>query len=226
MAKKSAKVYPTEYEIKLDLGSRDNYSKLVEELGTPLDIYNQENHFLDTRERTLLKSHWAFRVRIVAASEVPGIHRHSYAEVTLKGPETGEGIMAERHELNDPISLIAALSLVKSGIGILSPSVSPIVELRKMVGSKRLFPLVSFKNKRTLFDKSADCGCYLELDLTTFGRGILGYELEMEFDEPNAEAIERAVTYVRRLFQKLNIPYEIQRTSKFATALKNHSLLD
>ncbi len=225
MSQESAKVYPTEYEIKLDLGSRENYSKLMEELGTPLDIYNQKNYFLDTEERILLKSHWAFRVRIVAASEVPGMLRHSYAEITLKGPETGKGDVSERYELNDPVPVVAAMSLVECGCEDLLPSVNTIIELRKRIDDRKLHPLLAFRNTRSIFDRMRDCGCSFEVDMTDFGNGVFGYELEVEFDEPGSEVIERTIAYVRRLFQDLNILYIVQKNSKFATALKNHSLL-
>ncbi len=210
-----------EYEIKLDLGNLEQYQRLVSALGTPKEEINQSNYFFDTSESRLLKSKWALRIRISNNESTS----ESASELTLKGPQKGSLELSARNEISAGLPMSVATAAIAGGFDLTTLEVAPIIKMKEIIGEEKLIPLMSFTNKRLVFEPSRDIGCSLEVDLTTFGDKSVCYELEMEFAEQNEKLIAEATVYIREILDKLGIEYQPKAMSKFGTALAKGSLL-
>ncbi len=214
-----------EYEVKLDLGDQAKYERLVASLGTPQFEIQQENYFFDTSEGHLLELHWALRVRTITKVGAEKSLDSTSAEITFKGPQEGDGELSARSEINAELPLATATAAIAGGFDLTVLKLEPIEAVRKLIGESKLIPLVSFRNRRIVFDMRPDCDFPLEIDMTTFGEGSVRYELEMEFPERIESDLAQATAYIKRLFESLDIPYLAQPMSKFAVALQKRSLL-
>jgi uncharacterized protein YjbK len=218
-----------EYEVKLDLGNKEQYTRLISSLGAPKKVIAQSNYFFDSSDSQLLKAELALRLRISSATAAGESESsdtaETTAEITLKGPQEGTGELSARSEISAELPSAVATAAVAGGFDLTTLELAPIIEMRRTIGVGKLIPLVSFSNKRMLFEPETDIGCLFEVDLTTFADKSARYELEMEFVEPNEEKIAVATDYVREMLQKLNIAYQPQPMSKFGLALSKGSLL-
>jgi len=198
-----------EVEIKLNLLSFTNYLKLVGFLGQIDQEDRQLNGFFDTEDRRLSQTGWALRVR---AESRRGL-------VTIKSISTEEGDAHVRQEIEAEIDRGVALDILGLQKDVMDLKVIPVEYLKEKLGGFDVMVLVKFENTRQ--KKSIRIGDYsyiLEVDKTEFSDSSVDYELEVELPSIDRQVI--VVDYLRKLFDSLDIPYELQHESKFARALK------
>lgn len=201
-----------EIEIKLRLGSYPEYLKLIGHLGHMDREERLINCFYDTPERELSKAGWAYRVRAAGATGL----------VTLKGLKTVAGAAAIRREIQEEISRPLALEIIKGRHQPLDIDCYPVDYVKNELQFSGLEKITQFEILRQL--KSYPIGdrqYTFEVDRTTFADGSSDYELEVELSDQ--DAIETAERDLSRLFEHLNIPFQVQVESKYARALANQT---
>jgi inorganic triphosphatase YgiF len=204
-----------EIEIKLCVASFADYLKILGFLGNVDGESEQLNCFFDTEDRQLSEAGWALRVR------VSGDH----GLVTVKGIPTEEGLAVVREEIESTVPRGTALAVVNLQHDIMSLSVEPIEFIRDRFPEVQLARLVEFRTlrKHKLF-KMGDCDYQLMVDQTSFHDGSVDYELEVEL--PDIKEIATVEDCLRKLFDRLKIPFEPQSESKFERALKCSGIAD
>jgi len=197
-----------ENEIKIALGSLENYRKLIEFLEPMDNEYHQQNIFFDSEDRRLRAAGWALRVRV----------EESRGLVTLKSIASRKGPVTTRKEIEAEVPRNVAEKLCEWPQELLSLSIEPIDILKRDFGDIQLVPVSRFENlRRTRHMQIGNREYLLEIDRTDFSDGSTDYELEVELDD-SSEA-DKVAGHLLRLFDSLMIPYEYQPDSKLARAL-------
>lgn len=197
-----------ENEIKIALGSLENYRKLIEFLEPMDNEYHQQNIFFDSEGRRLRAAGWALRVRV----------EESRGLVTLKSIASRKGPVTTRKEIETEVPCSVAEKLCEWPQELLSLSIEPIDILIRDFGDIQLVPVSRFENlRRTRQMQIGNREYLLEIDRTDFSDGSTDYELEVELDD-SSEA-DKVAGHLLRLFDSLKIPYEYQPDSKLARAL-------
>lgn len=203
-----------EIEIKLSLRSYPEYLKLIGYLGHMDHEERLINSFYDTPGRELSKADWAYRVRVTSDSGL----------VTLKGLTTVSGAAAIRQEIQEQIARPLAFEIINDRHSPLNIDCRPAEFVKNELGFSSLVKVVRFEILRQSKQHSiCDRQYTFEVDTITFADGSSDYELEVEL--PDHEIIETAERDLWRLFDHLNIPFEVQTESKFARALANQEYL-
>lgn len=203
-----------EIEIKLSLRSYPEYLKLIGYLGHMDHEERLINSFYDTPGRELSKADWAYRVRVTSDSGL----------VTLKGLTTVSGAAAIRQEIQEQIARPLAFEIINDRHSPLNIDCRPAEFVKNELGFSSLVKVVRFEIFRQSKQHSiCDRQYTFEVDTITFADGSSDYELEVEL--PDQEIIETAERDLWRLFDHLNIPFEVQTESKFARALANQEYL-
>lgn len=203
-----------EIEIKLSLRSYPEYLKLIGYLGHMDHEERLINSFYDTPGRELSKADWAYRVRVTSDSGL----------VTLKGLTTVSGAAAIRQEIQEQIARPLAFEIINDRHSPLNIDCRPAEFVKNELGFSSLVKVVRFEIFRQSKQHSiCDRQYTFEIDTITFADGSSDYELEVEL--PDQEIIETAERDLWRLFDHLNIPFEVQTESKFARALANQEYL-
>jgi len=214
--KNSSDALGREVEIKLDLGSLENYRKLLR----AYDAFDagelQCNGFFDSPEKTLWHAGWALRVR---AEPTAGL-------VTIKSRIARSVRPATiREELEARISKETALEVLGGRKEILELNVKPLWFITARFGDLKLGKTLQFDNWRQ--KKTAMLGSRrstIEIDRTEFPDGSVDFELEVELGDPGETAVvEKAL---RRLLRDLEIPFRVQTASKLERALQRTDLVD
>jgi uncharacterized protein YjbK len=187
-----------EIEVKCELDI-SVYEQLLN-LSSSLPVI-QENYFLDTAKKYLLKKKWVLRVRIEPET----------AFITTKGPGKLLDAVYKRIEYESVIPLHRASSLLE-GFNLDTIAAQPCVELVRRFGNRFVEPFLYFRNERIYIPWKQ---WKLELDKTTIGRTVL-YELEAEAGEKDIETLEGSL---REMFWKNGWQFRPSRMSKFKRAL-------
>ncbi len=199
-----------EIELKFDLQSMENHSRLLEFLGRATSPALQENLFFDTPDRSLEKAGWAFRVRL----------EEQRAFITLKGrrSESPEGL-AVRTEIESPLPLELALQFKTKGISIENLPEKIADQLHRIAVTEPLTLRLGFRNHRLAVPYPAgECELILEIDRTEFPDGSVDYELEVEIADE--KLYERITGEITRLLERCNVPVVFQPKSKFQRAVE------
>ena len=200
-----------EIEIKLDLGSFTNYLKLLGFIGQIEAEKQQLNCYFDTPDGKLKEDGWALRLRLERDRGI----------VTLKSTTATTGTAAIRDELEGEVPHDQAYAVVHGQSGILQLDAEPLRALAEKYGKLPLEKTVQFSNTRqTKKHRIHDLNYTLEVDKTEFADGSVDYELEVELSDP--AYIDQVETYLRRLFDTLDIPFSHQPVSKLARAVNRH----
>lgn len=203
-----------EIEIKLRLCSYPEYLKLVGYLGHMDHEERLINSFYDTPGRELSKAGWAYRVRVMGETGL----------VTLKGLATVSGAAAIRPEIQEPIARALAFEIINDRHNPLDIDCRPVDYVKNELGFSSLVKVVRFEIFRQSKQHSiCDRQYTFEVDTITFADGSSDYELEVEL--PDHSMIETAERDLSRLFDHLNIPFEVQSESKYVRALANQTHL-
>lgn len=205
-----------ELELKYDLVNAERYQRLLTALAERCDtiiLTEQENYFYDSAEKDLTAQNIALRVRVERRENEP-----VSASVTLKGETEQSDELAHRPEIEAAISESEAIAITAGGIGLLELANKPLASAAKLLGAKKLLPLISFTNRRTTAQRcSQDKSLKFEVDQTLFADGSSDFELEIE--STNATVLQRARETVAELFAQLEIPLIAQTRSKLQRAL-------
>jgi uncharacterized protein YjbK len=189
-----------EIEVKCELDT-EIYEQLLKLSASPPVPVLQENYFLDTAKKYLLKKKWVLRVRIEPET----------AYITMKGPGKLIDAVYKRIEYESKIPLKTASSLL-DGFELNTIAVQPCIELVKRFGNRFVEPFLYFRNER-IYIPWKQWG--LELDKTTIGSTVF-YELEAEAGEEDIETLEADL---REMFWKNGWQFKPSRMSKFKRAL-------
>lgn len=198
-----------EIEIKLQLESFTDYLKLVGSLGP---IHNEEHHlnvFFDSSDRKLSRNGAALRLRAEAKRGL----------VTFKSAISQKGSAVIRREIEAVIDRAKAVEIMTGRSDVLGLDEEPLRVVREEYAGVTLVKLAEFQNDRQskLF-RIGDYDYTLEIDKTEFADGSVDYELEVEL--PHEGQLEVVEDKLRRMFQKLGIPYQRQVQSKLERALE------
>lgn len=197
-----------EIEIKLDLGSFTNYLKLLGFLGQIDSEQHQLNCYFDTADQKLKNEGWALRVRL----------ENEQGVVTLKSTTTAQGSAAIRDEIESEVPRDRAYAVIHNQMAVADLEAEPIRTVLDQFGDLPLEKIVQFSNTRQYKrQRIHDQNYTFEVDKTEFADGSVDYELEIELSED--VYVDQVETYLRRLFDTLDIPYAHQPASKLARAL-------
>ncbi|MCP4679009.1 MAG: CYTH domain-containing protein [Deltaproteobacteria bacterium] len=198
-----------EIEIKLQLESFTDYLKLVGSLSPIQDEDHHFNVFFDSADRKLSQSGAALRLR---AEGKRGL-------VTFKSSISQKGSAVIRREIEAEINRASAIEIMTGRSDVLSLDEEPVRVVREEFEGVSLVKLVEFHNDRqSKVFRIGDYDYTLEIDKTEFGDGSVDYELEVELQhEGQLEVVEDKL---RRMFEKLDIPYQRQKQSKLERALE------
>ena len=203
-----------EIEIKLRLRSYPEYLKLMGHLGHMDREERLINCFYDTPGRELSKADWAYRVRVASDTGL----------VTLKGLTAVSGAAAIRREIQAKITRPLAYEIIKGRHSPLDIDCYPADYVKNELGFLSLVKIAHFEILRqSKTYPICDRQYTFEVDTTIFADGSSDYELEVEL--PDQEAIATAERDLSRMFEHLNIPFEIQVESKYARALASQTHL-
>ena len=122
--------------------------------------------------------------------------RGEAAELTLKGPSSGEGNLRRRLELDEPLDALGGLPGA-----VANPAGEASRLLRTLAGPHALRPVAALTTHRTtlaLADGEGPLG-EIALDRTTIGEGHRAYELLRVEVEVGADALDRAEPFVAAL---------------------------
>ena len=201
-----------EIEIKLKLCSYPEYLKLMGHLGHMDHEEKLVNSFFDTQARELSQAGWAYRVRVAGNSGL----------VTLKGLATVAGAASIRPEIQEEIARPIAYEIINGRHDPLDVDCRPANYVKTQLEFSSLVKTTHFEILRQTKEYSLNDRQYrFELDTTSFADGFSDYELEVELSD--RELIETAERDLARLFEHLNIPFEVQTESKYARALANQA---
>lgn len=203
-----------EIEIKLNLSSFTNYLKLIGFLGKIEQEEYHKNVFFDTVDKSISKSGWALRVR---AETNRGL-------VTIKSIPTEKGLAVVRQEVESEIEKELALSIINSSYDVMSLNIIPVQFIKEKIGLTDLQKLVTFENTRQkkVF-RLGDDNYLFEIDKTEYNDGSVDYELELELKEK--APLETIENQLKKIFKSLDIPFKVQKESKFHRALKKAGIL-
>jgi adenylate cyclase class IV len=198
-----------EIEIKLQLESFTDYLKLVGFLGPIQDEDHHLNVFFDSPDRKLSKSGAALRLR---AEGKRGL-------VTFKSAIKKTGSAVIRREIEAEIDRAKAIEVMNGRTDVLALNEEPLRVVREEFPDVSLEKLAEFQNDRqSKVFRIGDYDYTLEIDKTEFADGSVDYELEVELShEGQLEVVEEKL---RRMFDKLGIPFQRQRQSKLERALE------
>jgi uncharacterized protein YjbK len=199
-----------EIELKLDLGSEENYRKLCDHFTTVIDVKEQKNYFFDSTERLFYQNGWALRLRIVDKK----------ATLAAKGKAIRkEGGVVVRPETEQPVARAWAYLVIHRGrfyFEILPLDIKNTMGFR--IDGTLLKMFASFQTKRTVVPfQCKGAALNLEIDRVEFADGSIEYELEVEFGDD--QPIETASEEIKKLLDRLKIPVVYQNQSKLARAM-------
>jgi uncharacterized protein YjbK len=198
-----------EKEIKLDLDSEKNYAILVEHFKEKKELH-LENSFFDTDSGSLRKVEWALRIRKC----------NDKYTLTAKGmAKRGSGGLTIRPEIENELEPETAEQMIENGIKTKDIPKEIFNEFKDALDDNLLKKILSFKTLRIIIAyETHSIPIQLEIDKTEYPDGSTDYELEIEL--PQKDLQDKVLQQIEALLDRLNIPFILQKRSKFARALK------
>lgn len=173
----------------------------------------QTNIFFDTAGGTLAASKHGLRLRL----------QPPMAEVTLKGPNTGEPGAAVRTELGAPVSWESAAAIAGGQGRIDALAGRPLDAARRLAGGEPLAERLRFRNDRRIaYVEIRGERCEVACDTTTFPDDSVEYELEVEV--PDAATLAAAREWVAALLNRLGVAAVPQARGKANRAARKAGL--
>ena len=219
--------------------SQNDIDKLLENLGEPIFIEYQENHYLDSPDEVLHKNNSTLRIRISKNSHVSRctlkedsqtmhgtcVRWSTHAEIpsqlaqrVLKSPEDLLAFScAKKNDLQ--MSEVAEEREIPEDFALTSPRgfENPIASsLREKYGVRALKYVGGFKTLRRHFQHPGSevqpHGLRLKLDAVELPSSATYYELEVVgLTVPISDILEELCEFLRRI----NVSYKISETSKY-----------
>jgi len=201
-----------ERELKLAIPDRETLERIADAVGAAPPVA-QTNIFYDTAAGALRDSGHGLRLRL----------QPPIAEVTFKGPNTGDGGAAVRMELGGAVDWAIALQIADGGGRIESLPGRALDEARRIAGGAPIAERMRFRNDRRIayVDINGE-RCELVCDATTFPDDSIEYEMEIE--TPDDATLRAARGWAEQLFGRLAIAVVDQTAGKAARAARKAGL--
>lgn len=201
-----------ERELKLAIPDSESLERIADEVRAAPPVA-QTNIFFDTADGTLAASRHGLRLRL----------QPPIAEVTLKGPNTGEPGAAVRTELGVPVSWESATAVAEGNGRIDALAGKALDEARRLSGGAPLAERMRFRNDRRIaYVEIRGERCEVACDATTFPDDSVEYELEVEV--PDDATLAAAREWVAKLLDRLGVPAVPQNRGKANRAARKAGL--
>lgn len=201
-----------ERELKLMIPGAESLERIADEVRAAPPVA-QTNIFFDTADGALAGSKHGLRLRLQPPS----------AEVTLKGPNTGEPGAAVRMELGVPVAWESAVAVAEGDGRIESLAGKPLDEARRLSGGAPLAERMRFRNNRRIaYVEIRGERCEVACDTTTFPDDSVEFELEVEV--PDDATLTAARGWVAKLLDRLGIVATPQARGKANRAARKAGL--
>lgn len=199
-----------EIELKVAIEDASQFERVVSCLGRCLDRFEQRNVYFDTEDGALRAQKWSLRVR----------YQSDTAIITLKGQDKGNLDFAIRTELERSVALGKTRELRPSTVASEAKYLVAESGMKVPLNFDGMTPIGAIDNIRHVYRlPGAGEPLLVELDVTTYPDGSVGYEAELEV--PETADRERAAERLRKVFERTKVPWTPSRTTKYARFLRS-----
>ncbi|HKK73015.1 MAG TPA: CYTH domain-containing protein [Candidatus Krumholzibacteria bacterium] len=197
---------PVETELKLLLPDREAVRRLIDALGPESTPQHQVNVYFDDGDGTWSAAGWAVRLR----------RENGSLKLTVKTTGTARGDFVERGEWETDLDPDREAALSDGGAPLLQ-AVERLLgdqDLPPRLREAGLRPVGTMRNLRRRAPLPGFEGLVVECDETTYPNGEVLYEAELEVED--ASGAEDAVSRLRSIFERLDLPWRPSDVSKRA----------